>query len=144
MKTKLTEQSYWVNAQVNINLNLADDNLIKLWIESNLNFTKIRNCIEIGFFQRITRLLFDYKNYKMHNINSMDFEKRSIFLETPVIANHYQSLSFVTELGVGVQIKSVLEIPQIFENRKLKERIFNPDKYKFSEQYQKLSSYFLT
>jgi SAM-dependent methyltransferase len=47
---KLTTQNYWVNVQGQPNIKLDNANIIKYWIESQLDFSSIRNCIEIGCF----------------------------------------------------------------------------------------------
>ena len=70
MKTKLTEQNYWVNTQGNVNLNLQDNNPIKLWIENNFNFSEIKNCIEIGCFPGRYLTIFGNQGIE---VNGLDF-----------------------------------------------------------------------
>ena len=53
MKTKLTEQNYWVNAQGITNLSLSDDNLIKVWIEKGMTNSEIAQ--EIGYSESLVR-----------------------------------------------------------------------------------------
>lgn len=92
MKTKLTEQSYWVDVQGNINLDLADDNIIKLWIEKNLDLSNINSCIEIGCFPG--RYLTIFGNNRIE-LNGLDFIQEVKFLKQKFQENGFVAGSFI-------------------------------------------------
>ncbi|MFD2909792.1 class I SAM-dependent methyltransferase [Flavobacterium ardleyense] len=89
---KLTEQNYWVNAQGNINLNLADNNPIKVWIENNFNFSKINNCIEIGCFPGRYLTIFGNQGIE---VNGLDFIPEIEMLKTVFENNNYLAGHFI-------------------------------------------------
>jgi hypothetical protein len=60
---------------------------------------------------------------------------RSVLLGVSVIANDYPAMNYVTDLGAGVQVKSVLDIPAILDNEL-------PGSNSLSEITKQLDSYY--
>lgn len=92
MNMKLTEQSYWVNVQGNINLNLSENHLIKKWIESHLDFKQIKDCIEIGCFPG--RYLTIFGNQQIE-VNGLDFISEVELLKNIFEENGYRTGEFI-------------------------------------------------
>jgi SAM-dependent methyltransferase len=92
MKTKLTEQNYWIDVQGKVNLKLANDNLIKLWIEDNLDLSKIKNCIEIGCFPG--RFLTIFGDHGVE-VNGLDFIPEVDQLKNVFEQNGYAAGDFI-------------------------------------------------
>ena len=89
---KLTEQNYWIEAQGKVNLKLASDNLIKLWIENNLDLSKIDNCIEIGCFPG--RFLTIFGDHGVE-VNGLDFIPEVDQLKCVFEQNGYRAGEFI-------------------------------------------------
>lgn len=47
---KLTDIKYWQSIQGSPCVDIDDNNIIKKWIENNVELKKIRNCVEIGCY----------------------------------------------------------------------------------------------
>lgn len=92
MKTNLTEQNYWVKAQGTVNLKLASDNFIKLWIENNLDLSKINTCIEIGCFPG--RFLTIFGDHGLE-LNGLDFIPEVGQLKNVFEQNGYRAGDFI-------------------------------------------------
>ena len=92
MKTKLTEQNYWVNVQGDINLKLPENHIIKKWIGDHLDFKKINNCIEIGCFPGRYLTIFGDKDIE---VNGLDFIPQVELLKTTFEENGYKTGDFI-------------------------------------------------
>ncbi len=49
-KNELTDPNYWENIQGAPDINLDDDNLISTWLCENIDFSRMKDCIEIGCY----------------------------------------------------------------------------------------------
>jgi cyclopropane fatty-acyl-phospholipid synthase-like methyltransferase len=92
MKTKLTEQNYWVDVQGNINLNLPKNHIIKRWIESHLDFKQVKSCIEIGCFPG--RYLTIFADHDIE-VNGLDFIPNVESLKAVFEENGYKAGEFI-------------------------------------------------
>ena len=92
METKLTEQNYWVSVQGNTNLNLPDNNPVKVWIENNFNFSEINNCIEIGCFPGRYLTIFGNQGIE---VNGLDFIPEVESLKSAFENSNYLTGSFI-------------------------------------------------
>lgn len=98
---KLTEIEYWQDIQGSPSIDIDDKNVIKLWIEKNIDIKNINRCIEIGcypgrylsifgkygvelngidYIPQVSKLSDLYKNrgYKTGQFYCLDFHEHSI------------------------------------------------------------------
>lgn len=92
MKTKLTDQNYWIEAQGKVDLSLPNDNIIKRWIESKVDLSKIETCIEIGCFPgRFLTIFGDHGA----EVNGLDFIPEVDQLKNVFEQNGYRAGEFI-------------------------------------------------
>jgi hypothetical protein len=81
-----------------------------------------------GIFQKVPRFIFDYKNYKRHNINSMDLNKWNVVMKNngfEIISSNYFG-GYELWFESNIRNKSIIKIRNFFLKilKKFKKRIY--------------------
>ena len=90
--SKLTAIQYWEATQASPVIDLDKDNIVRRWIESNLDFSNIKNCIEIGCYPGRYLSVFAEKGIE---VNGLDYIPRVKELRDMFKSHGYNTGEFV-------------------------------------------------